>query len=127
MNNDVPILCIARDVACNVRGGFFKYVVYVLAVYIIIHILFRVWQVLFWIRDFDNGFSQKIAEVAHEDDIKDIIPPDVSNYLTSENSNEKFTVVPENDLKDISSSDVSNYLTLEACIEKLSIILFLAF
>ncbi|PWA53843.1 Double-stranded RNA-binding [Artemisia annua] len=79
VNNDVPILCVARDVACNVRGGFFK--------------------------DFDNRFSQKIAEVAHEDDIKDIIPPDVSYYLTLENSNEKFTVAPENDIKDISSSD----------------------
>ncbi|GKB83216.1 RNA polymerase II C-terminal domain phosphatase-like protein 1, partial [Tanacetum coccineum] len=87
VNSDVPILCVARDVACNVRGGFFK--------------------------DFDNGFSQQIAEVAHEDDIKDIIPPDVSNYLTSENSNEKFPVAPENDIKDIIPSDVSNYLTSE--------------
>ncbi|GJW72566.1 RNA polymerase II C-terminal domain phosphatase-like protein 1, partial [Tanacetum coccineum] len=92
VNSDVPILCVARDVACNVRGGFFK--------------------------DFDNGFSQQIAEVAHEDDIKDIIPPDVSNYLTSENSNEKFPVAPENDIKDIIPPDVSNYLTSENSNEK---------
>lgn len=58
-NSAVPILCVARNVACNVRGGFFK--------------------------DFDDGLLQQITEVAHEDDIKDIpLPPDVSNYLISE-------------------------------------------
>ncbi|GJY78067.1 RNA polymerase II C-terminal domain phosphatase-like protein 1 [Tanacetum coccineum] len=55
---EVPILCFARNVACNVRGGFFK--------------------------DFDDSLLQRINEVAHEDDIKDILPPDVSNYLISE-------------------------------------------
>ncbi|KAK7319660.1 hypothetical protein RJT34_04383 [Clitoria ternatea] len=58
-NNTVPVLCVARNVACNVRGGFFK--------------------------DFDDGLLQKIPQVAYEDDIKDIpSPPDVSNYLVSE-------------------------------------------
>ncbi|KAJ6979052.1 RNA polymerase II C-terminal domain phosphatase-like 1 [Populus alba x Populus x berolinensis] len=58
-NNAVPILCVARNVACNVRGGFFK--------------------------EFDEGLLQKIPEVAYEDDTSNIpSPPDVSNYLVSE-------------------------------------------
>ncbi|KAK7362873.1 hypothetical protein VNO77_04998 [Canavalia gladiata] len=58
-SNTVPVLCVARNVACNVRGGFFK--------------------------DFDDGLLQKIPQVAYEDDIRDIpSPPDVSNYLVSE-------------------------------------------
>ncbi|KAL5157268.1 RNA polymerase II C-terminal domain phosphatase-like 1 [Glycine soja] len=58
-SNAVPTLCLARSVACNVRGGFFK--------------------------DFDDGLLQKISLIAYEDDIKDIpSPPDVSNYLVSE-------------------------------------------
>ncbi|XP_030969184.1 RNA polymerase II C-terminal domain phosphatase-like 1 [Quercus lobata] len=58
-NNAIPVLCVARNVACNVRGGFFK--------------------------EFDEGLLQKIPEISYEDDIKDIpSPPDVSNYLVSE-------------------------------------------
>ncbi|XP_051136119.1 RNA polymerase II C-terminal domain phosphatase-like 1 isoform X2 [Andrographis paniculata] len=58
-NNTIPVLCVARNVACNVRGGFFK--------------------------EFDDGLMQRIAEVAYEDDIADLpFPPDVSNYLVSE-------------------------------------------
>ncbi|XP_031120325.1 RNA polymerase II C-terminal domain phosphatase-like 1 [Ipomoea triloba] len=58
-NNSVPVLCVARNVACNVRGGFFK--------------------------DFDEGLLQRISDVAYEDDIKEIpSAPDVSNYLISE-------------------------------------------
>ncbi|KAL8192488.1 hypothetical protein R6Q57_027673 [Mikania cordata] len=57
-NSAVPILCVARNVACNVRGGYFK--------------------------DFDDGLLQRINEVAYEDEMKDILPPDVSNYLISE-------------------------------------------
>ncbi|CAN4078971.1 unnamed protein product [Withania somnifera] len=58
-NNSVPVLCVARNVACNVRGGFFK--------------------------DFDEGLLQRISEVAYEDDIKQVpSAPDVSNYLISE-------------------------------------------
>ncbi|KAL8460368.1 hypothetical protein ACS0TY_031267 [Phlomoides rotata] len=58
-NNTIPVLCVARNVACNVRGGFFK--------------------------DFDDGLLQRISEVAYEDDIKKVpSSPDVSNYLISE-------------------------------------------
>ncbi|KAH7545969.1 RNA polymerase II C-terminal domain phosphatase-like 1 [Ziziphus jujuba] len=58
-NNAVPVLCVARNVACNVRGGFFK--------------------------DFDDGLLQKITDISYEDDVKEIpSPPDVSNYLVSE-------------------------------------------
>eukprot|EP00252_Welwitschia_mirabilis_P026396 TRINITY_DN8669_c0_g4_i1.p1 TRINITY_DN8669_c0_g4~~TRINITY_DN8669_c0_g4_i1.p1 ORF type:complete len:968 (+),score=229.14 TRINITY_DN8669_c0_g4_i1:945-3848(+) len=55
----VPVLCVARNVACNVRGGFFK--------------------------DFDEVLLQKIAEVFYEDNIGNLPPaPDVSNYLISD-------------------------------------------
>ncbi|XP_057764576.1 RNA polymerase II C-terminal domain phosphatase-like 1 isoform X2 [Salvia miltiorrhiza] len=58
-NNTVPVLCVARNVACNVRGGFFK--------------------------DFDDCLLQRITEVAYEDDIRNVpSSPDVSNYLISE-------------------------------------------
>ncbi|XP_028775574.1 RNA polymerase II C-terminal domain phosphatase-like 1 [Neltuma alba] len=58
-SNAVPVLCVARNVACNVRGGFFK--------------------------EFDDGLLQKIPQIAYEDDIRDVpSPPDVSNYLVSE-------------------------------------------
>ncbi|KAB2637390.1 RNA polymerase II C-terminal domain phosphatase-like 1 [Pyrus ussuriensis x Pyrus communis] len=57
-NNTVPVLCVARNVACNVRGGFFK--------------------------EFDDSLLQKIPEIFYEDDIKDVPSPDVSNHLVSE-------------------------------------------
>ncbi|KAH6829050.1 C-terminal domain phosphatase-like 1 [Perilla frutescens var. hirtella] len=58
-NNTVPVLCVARNVACNVRGGFFK--------------------------DFDDGLLQRISEVAYEDAVRDVpSSPDVSHYLISE-------------------------------------------
>ncbi|XP_048230752.1 RNA polymerase II C-terminal domain phosphatase-like 1 isoform X2 [Ricinus communis] len=58
-NNAVPVLCVARNVACNVRGGFFK--------------------------EFDEGLLQRIPEISFEDDMNDIpSPPDVSNYLVPE-------------------------------------------
>lgn len=58
-NNAVPVLCVARNVACNVRGGFFK--------------------------EFDDGLLQRIPDVCYEDDIADLpSAPDVSNYLISE-------------------------------------------
>lgn len=58
-NNAISVLCVARNVACNVRGGFFK--------------------------EFDEGLLQRIPEISYEDDIKDIrSAPDVSNYLVSE-------------------------------------------
>ncbi|KAB2079246.1 hypothetical protein ES319_A06G219300v1 [Gossypium barbadense] len=58
-NNTTPILCVARNVACNVRGGFF--------------------------REYDEVLLQRIPEISYEDDTKDIpSPPDVGNYLVSE-------------------------------------------
>ncbi|CAJ1805148.1 unnamed protein product [Sphenostylis stenocarpa] len=57
--NAVPVLCVARNVACNVRGCFFK--------------------------EFDESLLQRIAEIFFEDDIGILPhPPDVSNYLMSE-------------------------------------------
>ncbi|MFQ6644469.1 hypothetical protein Gotur_018375 [Gossypium turneri] len=58
-NNTIPVLCVARNVACNVRGGFF--------------------------REYDEVLLQRIPEISYEDDTKDIpSPPDVGNYLVSE-------------------------------------------
>ncbi|CAI9772851.1 unnamed protein product [Fraxinus pennsylvanica] len=58
-NKTTPILCVARNVACNVRGGFFK--------------------------EFDEVLLQRMSGVAYEDDIKEVpSPPDVSNYLILE-------------------------------------------
>ncbi|KAL2930511.1 RNA polymerase II C-terminal domain phosphatase-like 2 [Bienertia sinuspersici] len=57
--NAVPVLCVARNVACNVRGGFFK--------------------------EFDENLLRKIFELSYEDEMSDLpSPPDVSNYLISE-------------------------------------------
>ncbi|KAL9236766.1 hypothetical protein vseg_011399 [Gypsophila vaccaria] len=58
-NNAIPVLCVARNVACNVRGGFFK--------------------------EFDDVILQRMNEVSFEDDFKDVpSSPDVRNYLVSE-------------------------------------------
>lgn len=57
--NAVPVLCVARNVACNVRGCFFK--------------------------EFDENFLQRIAEIFFEDEVGSLPhPPDVSSYLMSE-------------------------------------------
>ncbi|KAG7546671.1 FCP1 homology domain [Arabidopsis suecica] len=54
-----PVLCVARNVACGVRGGFF--------------------------RDFDDSLLPRIAEIYYENNVEDIpSPPDVSHYLVSE-------------------------------------------
>ncbi|KAF8115018.1 hypothetical protein N665_0030s0065 [Sinapis alba] len=54
-----PVLCVTRNVACRVRGGFF--------------------------RDFDDSLLQRIAEISYENDVVDIpSPPDVSHYLVPE-------------------------------------------
>ncbi|XVE76532.1 hypothetical protein DITRI_Ditri12bG0181300 [Diplodiscus trichospermus] len=59
--NAVPVLCVARNVACNVRGLFFK--------------------------EFDENVLRKISEVFYEDDVVNLpLPPDVSNYLMSEDA-----------------------------------------
>ncbi|XP_010423929.1 PREDICTED: RNA polymerase II C-terminal domain phosphatase-like 2 [Camelina sativa] len=55
----VPILCVARNVACNVRGYFFK--------------------------EFDESLMNSISLVYYEDDVKNLPPPpDVSNYVVIE-------------------------------------------
>ncbi|KAF7002624.1 hypothetical protein CFC21_018088 [Triticum aestivum] len=61
-NFPIPVLCVARNVACNVRGSFFK--------------------------EFDEGLLPSISEV-HFDDELDHVPssPDVGNYLISEDEN----------------------------------------
>ncbi|XP_056859097.1 RNA polymerase II C-terminal domain phosphatase-like 1 isoform X2 [Raphanus sativus] len=54
-----PVLCVAKNIACVVRGGFFK--------------------------DFDDSLLPRIAEISYENDVEDIpSPPDVSHYLVSE-------------------------------------------
>ncbi|KAG1355157.1 RNA polymerase II C-terminal domain phosphatase-like 1 [Cocos nucifera] len=61
-NGNVPVLCVARNVACNVRGGFFK--------------------------DFDEGLLPQISDIFYEDEMKDFpCAPDVGNYLISEDDN----------------------------------------
>ncbi|KAF8692955.1 hypothetical protein HU200_039317 [Digitaria exilis] len=61
-NCSVPVLCVARNVACSVRGGFFK--------------------------DFDEGLLPRISNVHYEDEINDISSaPDVGNYLITEDEN----------------------------------------
>ncbi|MQL78253.1 hypothetical protein Taro_010664 [Colocasia esculenta] len=58
-NGAVPVLCVARNVACNVRGGFFK--------------------------EFDEGLLPRISDVFYEDELVDFpSAPDVGNYLISE-------------------------------------------
>ncbi|XP_058109156.1 RNA polymerase II C-terminal domain phosphatase-like 2 isoform X3 [Magnolia sinica] len=59
--NAVPVLCVARNVACNVRGGFFK--------------------------EFDEKLLRRISEFCYEDEVLDLPPaPDVSNYLMTEDT-----------------------------------------
>lgn len=58
-NNTIPVLCVARNVACNVRGTFFK--------------------------EFDEDLLPRIADIFYEDEMTDLpSAPDVSNYLISE-------------------------------------------
>ncbi|PON43526.1 Double-stranded RNA-binding domain containing protein [Parasponia andersonii] len=59
--NAVPVLCVARNVACNVRGCFFK--------------------------EFDEILLRRISDMFNEDDVENLPPsPDVSNYLMSEDA-----------------------------------------
>ncbi|KAL3327286.1 hypothetical protein AABB24_035116 [Solanum stoloniferum] len=61
MANAVPVLCVARNVACDVRGRFFK--------------------------EFDEGLLRKICEIFYEDEAVNLpSAPDVSNYLMSEDT-----------------------------------------
>ncbi|XP_076914038.1 RNA polymerase II C-terminal domain phosphatase-like 2 [Bidens hawaiensis] len=59
--NAVPVLCVARNVACNVRGGFFK--------------------------EFDENHIRRVSEFFHEDEVLNLpSAPDVCNYLMSEDA-----------------------------------------
>lgn len=61
MASPVPVLCVARNVACNVRGGFFK--------------------------EFDDNLLPKIYGICYENEILDLPhAPDVSNYLMPEDT-----------------------------------------
>ncbi|MCO5583692.1 hypothetical protein L7F22_037605 [Adiantum nelumboides] len=58
-NSLVPVLCVARNVACNVRGGFF--------------------------RDLDEILARKLAEADYNAEVSTLPqPPVVSNYMTVE-------------------------------------------
>ncbi|XP_057808114.1 RNA polymerase II C-terminal domain phosphatase-like 2 [Salvia miltiorrhiza] len=60
--NAVPVLCVARNVACNVRGGFFK--------------------------EFDESVLRRISDIFYENEVFNLpCAPDVSNYLISEDAN----------------------------------------
>ncbi|KAG6433780.1 hypothetical protein SASPL_105397 [Salvia splendens] len=60
--NAVPVLCVARNVACNVRGGFFK--------------------------EFDENVLTRISEIFYENELINLpCAPDVSNFLISEDAN----------------------------------------
>ncbi|KAG0498721.1 hypothetical protein HPP92_003412 [Vanilla planifolia] len=59
--NMVPVLCVARNVACNVRGGFFK--------------------------EFDDVLLRRIFELRYENEVAELpCAPDVSDYLMSEDA-----------------------------------------
>ncbi|OQU82010.1 RNA polymerase II C-terminal domain phosphatase-like 1 isoform X2 [Sorghum bicolor] len=72
-NFPIPVLCVARNVACNVRAGFFK--------------------------EFDEGIIPRITEVCYEDELDDIASaPDVCNYFVSEDENAAVSNVNKNPL-----------------------------
>ncbi|XP_072997393.1 RNA polymerase II C-terminal domain phosphatase-like 2 isoform X1 [Typha latifolia] len=78
MANAVPVLCVARNVACNVRGGFF--------------------------REFDESLLRKIFELCYENETTDLpYAPDVSDYLISEDTNAVL-----NNNKDVPMSEGMN-------------------
>ncbi|KAJ6822252.1 RNA polymerase II C-terminal domain phosphatase-like 2 isoform X1 [Iris pallida] len=75
MANAVPVLCVARNVACNVRGGFFK--------------------------EFDENLMRRIFDLCYENEMLALpYSPDVSDYLITEDTgvvpnNNKEVPVPE--------------------------------
>ncbi|KAH7689699.1 Protein-serine/threonine phosphatase protein [Dioscorea alata] len=84
MANAVPVLCVARNVACNVRGGFFK--------------------------EFDENLYQRVVELCYENEMADLPQaPDVSHYLFSEDSGAVL-----NNNRDIPLSEATNGAEVEA-------------
>ncbi|TVU15110.1 hypothetical protein EJB05_38612 [Eragrostis curvula] len=72
-NFPIPVLCVVRNVACTVRGGFFK--------------------------EFDEALLPQMSEVHYEDELGDIpSAPDISNYLISEDENAAMSNVNKNPL-----------------------------
>ncbi|KAH7653421.1 Protein-serine/threonine phosphatase protein [Dioscorea alata] len=63
-NNAIPVLCVARNIACNVRGGFF--------------------------REFDEGILPRISNIFYEDEMNFPSAPDVANYLSPEDDTSMF-------------------------------------
>ncbi|KAF8717062.1 hypothetical protein HU200_026173 [Digitaria exilis] len=62
MANVVPVLCVARNVACNVRGGFF--------------------------REFDENLLKRVFGLLYENGLLDLpYAPDVGDYLVCEDTN----------------------------------------
>lgn len=86
MANAVPVLCVARNVACNVRGGFFK--------------------------EFDENLMRRIFDLCYENEMLALpYSPDVSDYLITEDTsvvpnNNKEVPVPEG----ISGSEIEERL-----------------
>ncbi|KAL6840293.1 hypothetical protein ACP4OV_030103 [Aristida adscensionis] len=71
----VPVLCVARNVACNVRGGFF--------------------------REFDENLLKRVFELSYENGLLDLpYAPDVGDYLVCEDANfapnnKEYAPIPE--------------------------------
>ncbi|KAF9599159.1 hypothetical protein IFM89_035438 [Coptis chinensis] len=87
--NAVPVLCVARNVACNVRAGFFK--------------------------EFDENLLRKIFELCYEDEIANLpYSPDVSDFLMSED-----TVFAPNENRDVLMSEGIGGGEVERRMEKL--------
>ncbi|KQJ83718.1 RNA polymerase II C-terminal domain phosphatase-like 1 [Brachypodium distachyon] len=72
-NFPIPVLCVARNIACNVRGGFFK--------------------------EFDEGLLPWISEVHFDDELNHVpSAPDVGNYLVSEDESASILSVNKDPL-----------------------------
>ncbi|KAG9134140.1 hypothetical protein Leryth_004836 [Lithospermum erythrorhizon] len=77
----VPVLCVARNVACNVRGGFFREVKDMSVSFDMLRYYYKL------CREFDENLLRRIGEVFYEDDVAKLpSPPDVCNYLMTEDT-----------------------------------------
>ncbi|PIA32170.1 hypothetical protein AQUCO_04500043v1 [Aquilegia coerulea] len=86
--NVVPVLCVARNVACNVRAGFFK--------------------------EFDENLLGKIFELCYEDEVASLpYSPDVSDFLMAED-----TVFVPNGNKDLPIPEGMNGAEVEQRMNK---------
>ncbi|KAM0929276.1 hypothetical protein ACQ4PT_001717 [Festuca glaucescens] len=93
MANAVPVLCVARNVACNIRGGFFRLVERVITIRsmhsddtILTALIF--FFVLMKKREFDENLLKKVFELLYENELLDLpYAPDVGDYLVCEDTN----------------------------------------